>query len=193
MVHDRRSGNLASVQPYQNLVLTGFMGTGKTTVGREVALKLDMEFVDTDEIIEARHGPIATIFAEEGETAFREMERALAADLGKERGLVIATGGRMVLDPVAFTDLTRHGRVFCLVATADEIHRRITDDQYRPDRPLLKVEDPRERIIELMAERHDDYGRFPQVVTDNRDPAAIADELARLWRGDIVDSVPEEN
>ncbi|HUF94541.1 MAG TPA: shikimate kinase [Acidimicrobiia bacterium] len=173
------------MQPYHNLVLTGFMGTGKTTVGRELALKLGMEFVDTDELIESRHGSIATIFEEQGEAAFREMERAIAVELGQRRGLVIATGGRMIIDPVGFTELSRHGRVFCLVATPDEIHRRVTDDPLRPDRPLLKVDDPRERIIELMAERQDDYGRFPQLITDNRDPGAIADEVAELWRGDV--------
>lgn len=173
------------MQRYHNLVLTGFMGTGKTTVGRELALKLGMEFVDTDELIESRHGPVATIFEEQGEAAFREMERAIAVELGQRRGLVIATGGRMILDPVGFTELSRHGRVFCLVATPEEIHRRVTDDLLRQDRPLLKVNDPRERIIELMAERQDDYGRFPQLITDNRDPGAIADEIAELWRSGV--------
>lgn len=178
------------MQPYHNLVLTGFMGTGKTTVGRELALKLDMEFVDTDALIESRHGPIPAIFEEQGEAVFRDMERVIAVELGQRRGLVIATGGRMILDPVGFTELSRHGRIFCLVATPDEIHRRVTDDPLRPDRPLLNVDDPRERIIELMAERQDDYGRFPQLITDNRDPETIADEVAELWRGDIVESDP---
>jgi shikimate kinase len=155
------------VQRYHNLVLTGFMGTGKTTVGRELALRLDMEFVDTDELIESRHGPIAAIFEKLGEAAFREMERAIAVELGQRRGLVIATGGRMVLDPVSSTELSRHGRIFCLAATPDEVHRR---------------------VIELMAERQDDYGRFPQVITDNRDPVAIANEVAELWNGDIIDT-----
>lgn len=173
------------MQRYHNLVLTGFMGTGKTTVGRKLALKLGIEFVDTDELIESRHGSIATIFEEQGEAAFREMERAIAVELGQRRGLVIATGGRMILDPVGFTELSRHGRVFCLVATPEEIHRRVTDDLLRQDRPLLKVNDPRERIIELMAERQDDYGRFPQLITDNRDPGAIADEIAELWRSSV--------
>jgi shikimate kinase len=178
------------VQSYHNLVLTGFMGTGKTTVGRDLALKLDLEFVDTDELIESRHGPIATIFEEQGEAAFREMERAVAVELGQRRGLVIATGGRMILDPVGFRELSRHGRILCLVATPEEIHRRLTDDPLRQDRPLLKVDDPRERIIELMAEREDDYGRFPQLVTDNRHPGEIADEVAELWRGDIIETNP---
>jgi shikimate kinase len=173
------------VPPYHNLVLTGFMGTGKTTVGRELAFKLGMGFVDTDELIESRHGPIAVIFEEQGEAAFREMERAIASELGQRRGLVVATGGRMILDPVGYTELSRYGRIFCLVATPDEIYRRVTIDPLRQDRPLLKVDDPRERIIELMAERQDDYARFPQVFTDNRDPGAIADEVAELWRRSV--------
>jgi len=176
------------VPPYHNLVLTGFMGTGKTTVGRELALRLGMEFVDTDDLIESRHGPIAAIFEEQGEAAFREMERAIASELGQQRGLVIATGGRMLLDPVGYTELSRHGRIYCLVATPDEIHRRVTNDPLRQDRPLLKVDDPMARIIELMVERHDDYGRFPQVITDNRDPGAIAHEVAELWRDNNIET-----
>ncbi len=176
------------MQEYHNLVLTGFMGTGKTTVGREVALKLDMEFVDSDELIESRHGPIATIFEQQGEEAFREIERAVAIELGKRQGLVISTGGRMVLDPVALTELVRHGRVFCLVATPNEIHRRVTNEQLGTNRPLLDVDDPMARIIELMAERADAYGRFPQVVTDRRHPAGIAEELASRWREAIADN-----
>ncbi len=82
----------------QNLVLTGFMGTGKTTVGRMLAEKLGMEFVDTDELIESRHGPIPRIFADRGESEFRAIEQEVARELGERSGLVIATGGRMVLD-----------------------------------------------------------------------------------------------
>jgi shikimate kinase len=179
------------VQPHQNLVLTGFMGTGKTTVGRELSLRLGMVFVDTDELIESRHGPIATIFEEQGEAAFRQIERGVAQELGTRRGLVISTGGRMVLDPVSLTELTRNGRVFCLVATPEEVHRRVTSDALRSDRPLLQADDLRERIIELQAEREEGYGRFPQIVTDNRDPGAIADEIAERWQ-DPADHNPVE-
>lgn len=169
--------------PDHNLVLTGFMGTGKTTVGRELALKLGMEFVDTDELIESRYGPISGIFTERGEDEFRSIERKTARELGAKRGLVIATGGRMILDSENFKSLSRHGRVFCLVATPDEIHKRVIDDETRSDRPLLHVENPRERIIELLGERQGDYDRFHQVVTDHTDPSAIADEIARMWFG----------
>jgi shikimate kinase len=167
--------------PVDNLVLTGFMGTGKTTVGRELASRLGMEFVDTDEIIESRHGPIDRIFAENGEPAFRDLERELARELSQRKGLVIATGGRMLLDPVNAEELTKRGRVFCLVASPEEIHRRVTSDELRRERPLLEVDDPGQRIIELIAERSNAYARFPQVETDHRDVAAIADEVTQLW------------
>jgi 3-dehydroquinate synthase len=169
------------MHPEHNLVLTGFMGTGKTTVGHALALKLGMEFVDTDELIEARHGPIARIFAERGEAEFRAIEREVAHELGDRTGMVIATGGRMILDPENFQSLSKNGRIFCLVATPDEIHQRVINDETRRDRPLLQVEDPRERIIELMFERQHDYERFPQVVTDHAGPNVIADEVAQLW------------
>ncbi len=165
----------------QNLVLTGFMGTGKTTVGHHLARKLGMDFVDTDELIESRHGPITRIFDERGEAGFRAIEKDIARELGAKTGLVIATGGRMVLDPENLRALSKSGRIFCLVATPEEIYDRIINDERRRDRPLLQVEDPQQAILELMSERRDDYGRFPQVITDHSDPSAIADELARLW------------
>jgi 3-dehydroquinate synthase len=167
--------------PNNNLVLTGFMGTGKTTVGNRLAERLGREFVDTDALIEDRHGPIAKIFAERGESAFREIERDLAIELGQRSGLVIATGGRMLLDPEVFRALSRNGRIFCLMAMPDEIYNRVTHDKDRPDRPLLKVDDPQERIIELLADRGPQYERFPQVVTDQIAPDDIAGELVDLW------------
>jgi 3-dehydroquinate synthase len=170
------------MRPEHNLVLTGFMGTGKTTVGNELALKLGMDFVDTDALIESRHGPISRIFAERGEAEFRSIERSVAAELGEKNGLVIATGGRMILDPENFRALRRNGRIFCLVATPDEIHARVTSDPSRRDRPLLQVEDPRQRIVELLTEREGDYLRFAQLTTDHAGPQVIADEVAELWK-----------
>jgi shikimate kinase len=157
------------------------MATGKTTVGLELARKLGMEFVDTDELIASRHGPITGIFAERGEAEFRAIEREVAQELGARSGLVIATGGRMLLDPDSFTALSETGLVFCLVAGPETIYQRVIDDQLRRDRPMLQVDDPRERIVELMAERQDDYARFKQVQTDDMEPGEVADEIARLW------------
>lgn len=164
-----------------NLVLTGFMGTGKTTVGRELALKLGREFVDTDDLIEARYGPISRIFEERGEEGFRSIERAVAAELGDRMGLVIATGGRTILDPESFEALSKNGRIFCLVATPDEIYHRVTNDRSGRHRPLLQVDDPRSRIVELLTEREGEYSRFPQFATDHLGSDAVVDEIAELW------------
>jgi shikimate kinase len=165
-----------------NVVLTGFMGTGKTVTGRILARKLGMDFVDTDELIEARHGAITDIFQHRGEKAFRDIERSVARELSERCGLVISTGGRMLLDPENASALGKSGRVFCLVAGPDQILRRVTDDSGRSDRPLLQVPDPRARIVELLAERESGYRRFPQVMTDGRSPESVAGELLSLLR-----------
>ena len=94
----------------RNVVLTGFMGTGKTTVGRLLADELGYEFVDTDELIEQRHGSIADLFATRGEEAFRELERDVAAELARRSGLVVSTGGRMMLDPANVRALSASGQ-----------------------------------------------------------------------------------
>ena len=159
----------------RNIVLTGFMGTGKTTVGRLLAEQLGYEFVDTDVVIEERHGKIADVFRTVGEEAFRRIERELAAELADRVRLVISTGGRMMLDPQNVANLSRNGRVFCLVATPDEIFDRVTNDPSPIERPLLSVPDPRQRIVELLAERSPDYRRFAQLTTD-----AVSADSGRL-------------
>ncbi len=168
-----------------NIVLTGFMGTGKSTVGRVLASQLDFEFVDTDEVIERRHGSIATIFRDRGEAAFRLIEREVAVELARRARTVIATGGRMMLDPANIELFTKNGRVFCLAATPDEILVRVTADVQRADRPLLAGPEPREAIIDLLAERSAGYACFEQIATDARPPEAIAAEIAeRLNRSE---------
>jgi shikimate kinase / 3-dehydroquinate synthase len=167
-----------------NVVLTGFMGTGKTTVGRLLADDLGYEFVDTDDLIEQRHGSIADIFAARGEDAFRELEHASAPPPPRRSGLVISTGGRMMLDPANVRALSASGRVFCLVATPEEVLERVTSDVSRVERPLLRVPDPRQRIVELMTERDPDYRRFPQLVTDARTPDAVALDLHAVASAD---------
>jgi shikimate kinase len=162
------------------------MGTGKTTVGKELAARLRMSFIDTDELIESRHGPISRIFAEHGEMKFRQIEREVARELGAGTGLVIATGGRMVLDPESARSLCRNGEIFCLVASPETVHQRVVPAASGTERPLLEVDDPRQRIAELMNDRRDGYARFPQVSTDSLTPGQVADEIVRLWK-DTVD------
>ncbi len=170
----------------RNVVLTGFMGTGKTTVGRILASRLGFGFVDTDELVEERHGTIAAIFTEQGEAAFRAMERDIALELGARSSLVIATGGRLMLDEDNAAALGEEGRVFCLVADTEEILERVRADESRLDRPLLAAADPRARIETLLAERAAGYRRFVQVDTDGRSPADVASDIERRLRHSSV-------
>lgn len=166
--------------PTPNVVLTGFMGTGKTTVGRALAELLGFDFVDTDQMIEADHGPIPMIFAEQGEAAFRDIERQVAADLATHTGLVVATGGRLMLDDDNAASLGATGRVFCLFAPVEVILERVLGDG-TAHRPLLDSDDPARRITDLLTERQSAYARFEQVDTNGRTPEAIAADVhARL-------------
>jgi len=162
----------------RNLVLTGFMGTGKTTVGRILAQRLGFDFVDTDEVIESQAGPIHRIFERDGEEAFRKMERRTARELAGRAGLVIATGGRMMLDPECAACLKPAAHVVCLNATPETILERIGDTAQRP---LLDVGDAPTRVRELLAERAEGYGRFIAVDTEGLSPDEVADAvMARL-------------
>jgi shikimate kinase len=163
----------------RNVVLTGFMGTGKSTVARVLAERLGFRFVDTDAVIEERHGPIATIFAQQGEESFRVIEREVAAELAGQRSLVIATGGRLMLDPENAAALGAEAHVFCLTADVDVILGRVLADESRVERPLLRSPDPRARIVELLDERRAGYERFPHVDTDGRSPEDVAEEIVR--------------
>lgn len=155
----------------QNLVLTGFMATGKTTVGRILAGRLGYRFVDTDEVIESRAGPIPEIFERQGEEAFRDLERSVARELAGRTGLVIATGGRMMLDGECAACLEPQADVICLTADPDTIIERIGDTA---GRPLLAGPDASERVRELLAERAEGYGRFASVDTEGRSAEEVA-------------------
>ena len=162
----------------RNVVLTGFMGTGKSTVGRLLADLLGYRFVDTDAVIVERHGPIPEIFATSGEATFRRYEREVAAELAAETGLVIATGGRLLLDPANAAALGATGDAFCLTAELDTILARVTAEGLADERPLLAGPDVEARIEALLADRAEGYAAFEQVATDGRAPAEIAAELA---------------
>ena len=153
------------------------MGTGKTTVGKLLAKKLKREFIDTDQLIEERQGlTIPEIFANLGESAFRKMEADIAKELGKREGLVISTGGRLMLDPSNVAALSAKGRVFCLVATPQEILSRIEGDKDH-HRPLLDVPNPSEQIVELLQKRKKGYQRFLKLSTDGTHPTDVTEIL----------------
>jgi shikimate kinase len=164
-------------QIMQNIVLTGFMGTGKTTIGRLLAQRLNLAFVDTDALIVARDGrAIPDIFRQDGEAAFRQLETAVAQELAAQSNLVIATGGGLLLDPQNVTALSGNGCIFCLVASPAEILRRVGAGS---GRPLLQGPDPAATIRQLLADREVAYGRFTQIDTDNKSPEQIVKEIMK--------------
>ena len=159
-----------------NIILTGFMGTGKSTVGRLLAARLGRPFLDTDEEIIRRTGQTtADIFDNQGERYFRGLEGALAYELSQQEGLIIATGGRLMLDPANVLDLGQNGIVFCLTATPAEILARLETDPVK--RPLLAGADPVAKIEQLLAQRAAAYGRYPVISTSGQTAAALAEQI----------------
>jgi shikimate kinase/3-dehydroquinate synthase len=165
--------------PSKNIVLTGFMGTGKTSVGHTVAERLGYEFVDMDSMIEARAGkPIARIFAEDGELAFRQMEVALCGELCAREGLAIATGGGALVNPNNRARMMASGTVVCLTCSIDEILRRVDGNA---DRPLLAVADRRTQIGRLLESRREAYAAIPwQIDTTALTIDQVADRVTEL-------------
>ena len=143
-----------------NIVLIGFMGTGKTAVGHEVSQQLQRKFVDTDAKIATLAGKeISEIFAEDGQSAFRDMEQEVCRELGAKQDLVIATGGGTLIDRKNRELLSRNSIVICLTATEEEVVRRLsgTDPSARP----LLGDDLEATITELLADRRFAYDSFP--------------------------------
>lgn len=139
----------------KNIVLIGFMGTGKTAVGRRLARRLKRKFVDTDAEIEKITGKTVTqIFARDGATRFRSEEALLVKKLAKKEGLVISTGGGMVLNPENVRLLRENGIFVALTAGPEVIYRRV---RRKRNRPLLFKTDIKERIRELLEERKGVY------------------------------------
>ena len=175
-----------SGMPRPNIILTGFMATGKSTVGRLLADRLDYEFIDTDELIVKRSGQsVAGIFSTRGEAAFREMEAEIARELGVMQGLVISTGGGLMLDTENAAALSKSGRVFCLVATPEEIFQRVSKEKH-VRRPLLEVSDPLARIVDLIQQRKEGYAKFYQFDTSNLTPEDIAQQIIALVKPNSV-------
>ncbi len=150
--------------PRENIVLTGFMGSGKSAVGRLVAKRLRFQFVDTDQLIVKRAGmPISEIFARHGEEYFRNLETAELDALEHLRRSVIATGGGVVVKERNHAILARLGFVVWLTASEDVIFNRVSRNDKRP---LLQTEDPRATIREMLAARRPLYEKAAQFTLD---------------------------
>ncbi len=160
----------------QNIVIAGFMGTGKSTVAPLVAEQLGRDFMETDAEIEARTGKtIPEIFAKQGEAAFRHMERELCRYLTTRHELVISTGGGMLVNEVNRGLMLESAFVVCLTATPETIEKRIIADG--DGRPLAG------NWRELLQQRQPAYGAIPhQIDTTDKSPEAIAEEILALWR-----------
>lgn len=139
----------------KNIVLIGFMATGKSVVGRRLAQRLKREFIDTDDEIERLTGKtVAQIFARDGAVRFRSEEDLLVKKLAGRSGLVIATGGGMVLNPENIRMLKENGVLIALTASTEVIYNRVRN---KKSRPLLLHKDVKSRITELLQERENAY------------------------------------
>ncbi len=159
-----------------NIVLIGFMGTGKTTVGRAIAQKLNFKFVDVDDLIEKTTGmKIGEIFEKFGETRFRDLETEIVKILSKKEGLVISTGGGVVLREENLSNLKKNGILFCLSASVSTIFNRVKDCR---NRPLLRVENVEQRIKELLNERIPLYKKADLLIdTEDLKIEEVADKI----------------
>jgi shikimate kinase len=164
---------------HKNITLAGFMGTGKSTVGRLVAERLGWRFVDTDEIIETRSGhTIAEIFAQGGESAFRQLEAEVCPEMAALVHQVIAVGGGALLNPVIRECVQTHSLLIALTCDLDEIMRRVGN---APARPLYTPD--REQLAELLNARAAHYASMPyHIDTTPLTPEQTAEEVFRLWQ-----------
>jgi len=148
----------------KSLVLVGLMGSGKTTIGKAVARRLELPFLDTDHEIERRTGvKIPTIFDVEGEAGFRRREALTIAELMAAPCVVLATGGGAVLDAESRAMMKRHGWVVYLDVPVRQLYERTRND---PNRPLLRVADPLGKLEELRAQRDPLYREVADFILD---------------------------
>ncbi len=176
--------------PLQNIVLIGFMGSGKSAIGRRVAARLGFQFVDTDALLVEREGrEITEIFASEGEERFRDLESALLASLDTRTRCVISTGGGVILREKNRALLRALGLVVWLTASEDTIFARVSRTSKRP---LLQTANPRATVTELLTARRPLYEAAAQFTLDTttfsheQAAAAIIAEARRAFSWDTA-------
>jgi shikimate kinase len=155
------------ISTHTNVVLVGFMGTGKSSVGKLVATRMRFQFVDNDSIIVERAGmEITEIFEKHGEATFRDYETRALESIAHLNRCVVSTGGGAVLREENRALLQRIGLVVLLTAREEVIYDRVARNTKRP---LLSTEDPRERISTILAQRREAYASVAQVTVDTSD------------------------
>jgi shikimate kinase len=174
------------------LVLVGMPGSGKSTIGRRLAQRLQRPFVDADTALEERCGvSVATVFDIEGEAGFRQRETRLLADLVAQPDIVIATGGGVVVTEANRDLLRRDASVIYLQTSLGELWTRLQNDRKRP---LLQGENPKQRLADLLAARESLYEAVADVTVRSRRQSAekmTAEIIRSLRRADIIPSAGE--
>ena len=164
-----------------NLALIGFMGTGKTSVGKLVAEIMRFEFLDTDELIEEYTGrSITEIFSKDGEAAFRALEKKVVEELAGKTQTIISTGGGLPTNPDNIKKLKANALVVCLWASPKKIWERV---RHQSHRPLLHDADPQKKITDLLAAREPFYRLADVLVnTDLRSPREVAQQIVLQFK-----------
>lgn len=166
-----------------NIILIGFMGCGKSTIGRLLSEKTGYEFMDTDLEIEQREGrTISSIFEKEGEEYFRNLETQVVEELlTKEKGLIVSVGGGLPVRSKNREILLQLGIVIYLKTKPETIYERVKEDT---GRPLLQTEDPKKRIKEMMQDREEKYREASHynLWTDEKNPEEIMEEILGLLK-----------
>ena len=172
----------------KNIIIAGFSGTGKSLVAKEVAQRLNWDFIDTDdEIVKLAGKPIHQIFQQEGEAKFRELEHCIIEKVCQQEQAVIAIGGGAIVDPNNYKLLTQNGWIACLEARPETIYKRLFQGAAYGNetevRPLLANENPLEYIKQLKASRQRYYANADWTIhTDNLSVGEVAEEVIRAWR-----------
>jgi shikimate kinase len=163
--------------PSRNLVLIGFMGTGKTTVGKALSKRTGLALMDVDHLIEEKERRrIADIFEKDGEPAFRKLEKETISRIASLAGQIITTGGGAVLDPDNFEALKKNGLVIALEARPETIYERVKGSRHRP---LLSSGELELEIRRLLESRRPIYDKADlKFSTDGKTAQQVADEIA---------------
>ena len=166
---------------FKNIILTGFMGVGKTSVGTRLARDLGFTFVDTDELIEAdQKTSITEIFSSFGEPYFRDVESRIIGQVLADEGQVVSTGGGAVIRDENRRTFKERGITICLTARPEAVYERI---RHETQRPLLQVPDPLAKIRELLASREPFYRQADLVIdTSDRPVDAVITEIKQRVR-----------
>lgn len=175
-----KSRLVLNIRPIHNLTLVGFMGAGKSAVGRLAADVLRFTYLDTDDVIEARAGKsISDIFAHDGEEAFREWEQRIVTELALRKKTVISTGGGLPVNESNLASLRTHSLVVCLWASPERIWERVRTQTHRP---LLNTPDPLARIRALLAAREPYYRQADVLVnTEMRSVREVAQQVVHQF------------